>query len=216
MNKTGPKIPTKPFILNPPPVETGGASILMLGSGRSGKTSALKWIIDNHYQKHCGAIFSQSAKSAAYTNMRYPLLPLSSVYIPELIHTAYKINRECKNAYPFLFILDDCPLVRNDKEFLKTLTIFRNQGISCITCIQSPTLINPTCRSNFTFMMLFHHNTTEQTESTIKKFMSGYFPAGWNMERKIEWYRENTKDHYFIFLDNYEGTIQRCRIDLIE
>ena len=77
-------IPTKPFVLNPPPVESGGCSVLMLGSGRSGKTTALKYLIDHYFQKHCGVIFSQSAKATAYNNMKYPLLPLSCVYIPQL------------------------------------------------------------------------------------------------------------------------------------
>jgi len=212
--KNQPKIPRKPFNLQMPPVESGGCSILMLGSGRSGKTTALKYIIDNYMHKHCGVIFSQSAKATAYNNMHYPLLPLSSVYIPELINCAYKINREANNAYPFLFVLDDCPLVRNDKEFLKTLTIFRNQSISCITCVQSPSLINPTCRSNFTFTMLFKQNSTEQIENTIKMFLRGYFPATWNYEKKIQWYKEITENHNFLFIDNWNSTISICKIDL--
>jgi GTPase SAR1 family protein len=59
-------IPDKPFVLDMPPVETGGCSILMIGSGRSGKTTALKYIIDRYFQKHVGAIFSESAKAEAY------------------------------------------------------------------------------------------------------------------------------------------------------
>jgi len=204
----------KPFILMPPPTESGGCSILMIGSGRSGKTTALKYIIDNYMHKHVGAIFSQSAKATAYNHMKYPLLPLSSVYIPELINCAYKINRETKNTYPFLFILDDCPLVKNDKELLKTCTIYRNQGISCIACVQSPTLVSPTCRSNFTFVMLFKQNSTEQIEQTIKHFLRGYFPPSWNYEKKIAWYKQSTEDHNFIFIDQWNSTIQICKIDI--
>ena len=144
-------IPDKKFILNMPDVSTGGCSILMLGSGRAGKTTALKYIIDKYFGKHCGAIFSQSAKAQAYEHMKYPLLPLSCAFLPELMNDAYHINKETKNHYPFLFVLDDCPLAKNDKQLLKLLTIYRNSGISGVVCIQSPTLINPTCRSNFTF-----------------------------------------------------------------
>jgi hypothetical protein len=213
-SKHGPKIYKKPFVLMMPPVESGGCSIAMIGSGRSGKTTALKHIIDTYMNKHCGVIFSQSAKATAYNQMKYPLLPLSSVYIPELVNCAYKINRENKNSYPFLFVLDDCPLVKNDKELLKTLTIYRNQSISAIHCVQSPTLINPTCRSNYTFIMLFKQNSTEQIEQSIKMFLRGYFPSTWNYEKKIQWYKENTADHKFIFIDNWNATIQICKIDL--
>ena len=207
-------IPTSAFQLTPPPVETGGCSVLMLGSGRSGKTTALKYILDKYFNKHIGAIFSQSAKAEAYKHMKYSLLPLSCVFIPELMNDAYHINKETKNEYPWCFVLDDCPLVKNDKELLKLLTIYRNSGISGICCIQSPTLLNPTCRSNFTFVMLFKQNTTEQIEQTIKGFLRGYFPKGWTYEDKIEWYKKATEDHYFILIDNWAGTISRCKIDL--
>ena len=207
-------IPDAPFVLTMPDVSTGGCSILMLGSGRSGKTTALKHIIDKYFKKHVGAIFSQSAKAQAYEHMKYPLLPLSCAFIPELMNDAYHINMETKNHYPFFFVLDDCPLAKNDKQLLKLLTIYRNSGISGAVCIQSPTLINPTCRSNFTFTMLFKQNSTEQIEQTIKKFLRGYFPEAWNYEKKIQWYRAMTDNHFFIFIDNWNGTIQRCKIDL--
>jgi len=197
-----------------PDVSTGGCSILMLGSGRAGKTTALKYIVDKYFGKHCGVIYSQSAKAQAYQHMKYPLLPLSCVFVPELMNDAYHINKETKNHYPFLFVLDDCPLAKNDKQLLKLLTIYRNSGISGVVCIQSPTLINPTCRSNFTFMLLFKQNSTEQIEQTLKCYLRGYLPQGWNYDQKIAWYKSQTEDHHFLFIDNWNGTIQRCKIDL--
>lgn len=209
-------IPNGPFRIEKPPVESGGCSILLLGSGRSGKTTALKYILDKYFEKHVGVLFSQSAKAEAYKNMKYPLLPLSSAFIPELMNDAYHINRQTKNHYPFLFVLDDTPLVKNDKELLKMLTIYRNSGISGIIGIQSPTLLNPTCRSNFTIVCLFHNNTTEQTEQVIKGWLRGYFPKGWSYEDKIAWFQENTKNNYMIMINNWEGSITRCKIDLDE
>ena len=214
--KRMPQIKDADFHLEMPPTETGGCSVLMIGSGRSGKTTALKWILDNYFGKHCGVIFSESAKAEAYKHMKYPLLPLSCAFIPRLINDAYHINKETKNHYPFLFVLDDVPLAKNDKELLKTLTIYRNSGISCIHCVQTPTLVNPTCRSNYTFTLLFKCNSTEQIENVCKFFLRGYFPPGWVMEEKIRWYRLQTADHHFLFIDNYNGTIQRCKINLDE
>jgi hypothetical protein len=208
-------IPDRPFVLEMPPVETGGCSILMVGSGRSGKTTMLKYLMDTYFQRHCGAIFSQSAKAEAYKNMKYPLMPLSSVYIPELVNCAYRINRETKNTYPFLFVLDDVPLAKNDKELMKTTTVYRNSGISLIHGVQTPTLVSPTCRSNYTFFLLFHNNSSEQAENVCKQFLRGYFPnTGWPMNRRVQWLQETTKDHHFLFVDNWANTIQRCKLDL--
>jgi len=208
------QIPDKPFVLLPPEKETGGCSILMIGSTRCGKTTALKHILDKYFHKHVGAIFSESSKSPAYQHMKYPLLPLSSAFIPELIKDSYLINRELKNHYDFLYVLDDCPLVKNDKQLLKMLTIYRNSNVSAITCMQSPTLLNPTCRSNFNFVLLFHQNTTAQAEAVIKCFLRGYFPESYTYEKKIEWLNHMTADHHFIFIDNLNSTIQRCKIDI--
>lgn len=208
------KIPDANFNLVMPPVETGGSSILMIGSTRSGKSTALKHILDKYFAKHCGVLFSQSAKADAYKNMKYPNIPLSVPYIPELVHDAYLINKDTKNHYPFLFILDDQPLVRSDKELLKLTTIYRNSGISSITCCQNLGMLNPTCRSNINFIMLFKLNNTEAIEKTIKTFLRGYLPQGWNYDKKIEWYKSQTEDHHFIFIDNLAGTIARCKIDL--
>lgn len=207
-------IPDKEFVLDMPPVETGGCSMLLCGSGRAGKTTTLRFIIDNYMKKHVGAIFSQSAKAEAYKDMKYPLLPLSSAFIPELINASYRINKETKNHYPFLYVIDDCPLERNNKEILKTMTIYRNSGISCIHCVQTPTLVNPTTRSNYTYFLLFKCNAVEQIENICKIFLRGYFPSTLTMNEKVKWYQDNTQNFHFIFIDNWNGTIQRCRLDL--
>ena len=213
-NLKQPDVPDMPFKLDMPPVETGGCSILMVGSTRSGKSTCLKYVLDNYFKKHLGAIFTQTAKAHAYKDMNYPLLPLSIPYLPELVNDAYKINMETKNHYPFLFVLDDQPLVRGDKELIKLATIYRNQGISSIVCCQVQGMLNPTCRSNINFVLLFKLNSTEQIENTIKAFLRGYFSKGWTMEDKIKWYRDMTEDHHFIMIDNLAGTICRCKIQL--
>lgn len=208
------KFPDQPFHLDFPPVESGGASVLLLGSGRAGKTTALKFIIDNYFKKHCGVIFSQSAKAQAYKDMKYPLLPLSCAYIPQIMNDAYHINRETRNHYPFLMVLDDQPLAKNDKQLLKLLTIYRNSGISGIVCVQSPTLLNPTVRSNFTVVMLGHCSTMEQTEQVIKGWLRGFFPKSWNYDEKCKWYEEQTRDFHFLVLNHWTNEFFRTKIPL--
>lgn len=170
--------------------------------------------MDNYFKKHCGVLFSQSIKANAYKDFNYPLLAKGCAYVPEIIHDMYVINKETKNHYPFLVVIDDHPLVRADKELLKLTTIYRNSGLSSITCVQTLSLLNPTCRSNINFVMLFKLNSTEQIERTIKTFLRGYFPQGWSYDRKIEEYKKMTDNHYFIFIDNLNSTIYRCKIEI--
>jgi len=197
-----------------PPVETGGCSFLMIGSTRSGKSTALKHIMDTNFKKHLGCLFSQSAKADAYKNMNYPLIVKSAAFVPELIHDMYLINKDTKNHYPFLVIIDDCPLVRADKELIKLSTIYRNSGLSSIVCCQNLGMLNPTCRSNINFVLLFKLNNSEAVERTIKAFLRGYFPQGLNYDQKVELYEQLTADHHFLFIDNLSGSITRCKINL--
>ena len=208
------KIPTKDFHLDLPPAETGGASILMIASTRAGKTTIMKYIMKHYFGQHFGVLFSESAKSPAYQDFKDKNFPKSSCFIPELIQDAYKINKETKNHYPFLFILDDCPLVRGDKQMLKLTTIYRNSGISAICCVQSPSLLSPTQRSNFNVIMLGKCNTTAQAEANIKAYMRGIFPDGMNYDQKIRLYNEMTEDHYWICLNQVTGEVFRFKLKL--
>ena len=207
-------IPDREFKLELPDPKTGGCSILMIGSTRCGKTTALKHILDRYFKKHLGAIFSESAKAPAYQHMKYPNLPLASCFIPELIKDSYFINKDLKNYYDFLYVLDDCPLIRGDKQLMKMLTIYRNSNVSAITCVQDPSMLTPTCRSNFNFVLLFHQNAADRTEFIVKNFLRGWLPTGMKLEEKMAWFQNATKDHHFLFLDNLNGTIQRCKISV--
>jgi hypothetical protein len=207
-------IPDSEFHLEMPPVETGGCSILMIGSTRSGKSTALKHILDKYFKKHIGVLFSQSIKANAYKDMNYPLIAKGCAFVPEIIHDMYVINKETQNKYPFLVVIDDHPLVRADKELLKLSTIYRNTGLSSIVCCQNLGMLNPTCRSNINFVLLFKLNNTESIEKTIKCFLRGYLPQGLNYDQKIKIYQELTDDHHFLMINNLTGEIHRCKIKI--
>lgn len=208
------KIPNKDFHLDLAPAETGGSSILMIASTRAGKTTLMKYIMKHYFKDHFGVLFSESAKSPAYQDFTNKNFPKSSVFIPELIKDAYQINKETKNHYNLLFMLDDCPMVKGDKQMLKLTTIYRNSGISCITCVQSPSLLSPTQRSNFNVILLGRCNTTSQTEANIKAYLRGIFPDGMNYDQKIRLYDEMTKDHHWICLNQYTGEVFRFKLKL--
>jgi len=207
-------IPDKEFHLDLPPSDTGGASVLMIASTRAGKTTLMKYIMKRYFNEHFGVLFSESAKSPAYQDFKDKNFPKSSCFIPELIKDGYRINKETKNHYPFLFILDDCPLVRGDKQMMKLTTIYRNSGISCITCVQSPSMLSPTMRSNFNVVLLGKCNTSSQAEGNIKAYMRGIFPDGLNFDQKIRIYDALTSDHHWICINNYTGEIFRFKLKL--
>jgi hypothetical protein len=75
-------------------------------------------------------------------------------------------------------------------------------------------MLNPTCRSNINYVLLFKLNNSEAVERTIKAFLRGYFPQGLTYDQKVELYEQLTQDHHFLFIDNLSGSISRCKINL--
>jgi hypothetical protein len=75
-------------------------------------------------------------------------------------------------------------------------------------------MLNPTCRSNINFVLLFKLNNSEAIEKTIKGFLRGYFPQGLTYDQKVELYQQLTADHHFLYINNLTGEIMRCKIDL--
>lgn len=191
--------------------ENGGVSVALLGSTRSGKTTFLKYLLDKHFSKHLKVLMSNSIHAPIYKDMKD--MVKSPLYIPKLVKEGYMINKETKNHYDFLYILDDIVTGKFDKELLKLLAIYRNSNMSAIISIQSPILLNSATRGNLNYVMLGRMNSEEQIEKTIKMYLTSYLD-GRNMTEKIKNYKALTEDHYWIIINNLDGSIYRTKLKL--
>jgi len=190
--------------------ENGGVSICFLGSTRSGKTTFLKTMVHDYFDKHLKILMSNSIHNPIYKDMKD--MVESPLYIPEIVKEGYDINKSTKNHYNFLYILDDVVSAKFDKELLKLLAIYRNSNLSCIISIQSPVLLNSATRGNLNYVMLGKMNSDEQIEKTIKMYLTSYLNG--KMTDKIREYRALTDDHYWICVDNLTGEVYRTRIKI--
>ena len=191
----------------------GGNSIAMIGSTRSGKSTALAYILDTYFKKHLAVLMTNSPQADIYKSMKHCIQ--SPQYIPKVLKDMYAINRDTNNHYDFLTILDDVVTgVKFDKEILKLLTIYRNSDMSAIITAQAVTLLNSAGRTNINFVLLFKLNSDEQIEKCVKFYLSSYFPPGMRMLDKIRYYRSATEDHHFFVVDTLNGGVYRTKIDL--
>ena len=126
-----------------------GFSILLCGSTRSGKTTMMNFLYNKHFKKHITTIMSNSLNSDAYDFIKQSCI-LSDLYHPEMLKDMYSINHATENNYQFCIILDDLTHVKNDKEYLRLLTIYRNSRISCIVCAQGVSMFQKTARGTST------------------------------------------------------------------
>jgi hypothetical protein len=203
-------IPKKPLRLVLPEKKTGGVSICLFGSTRSGKTTLLTHILDEYFKKHLTILMSASIHAPIYEDIKGVLK--SPMYSPKLLHEAYEINRKTNNQYPFLFLLDDVVDKKNDKELLKLLTIYRNSGLSTIISLQSPVLMNTAGRGNINFVCLGKMNSDENIEKIVRMYLMSYLSG--TISEKIREYKLLTEDHNWFMVDNLVGDVYRFKIQL--
>jgi hypothetical protein len=94
----------------------------------------------------------------------------------------------------------------------KLLALYRNSRMSACVVGQDAKMLNPTGRANVNNVCLFKQNTDNRIEDNIKDFLRTYFPKSLTMDEKIELYRKLTEDHAFLYVNNLDNTIQRCKL----
>lgn len=201
-------IEDKPFDVELPEQSTGGCSFALIASTRAGKTTLLKYIIDEYFKKHIMILMSNSIHAPIYKELDNPIK--SPVYSPRVIKEGYDINRKTNNHYPFLFILDDVVDKKFDKELLKLLTIYRNSGLSCIISVQSPILLNSASRGNINFVCLGKLNSDESIERVVRMYLMSYLEGP--ISSKVRLYKELTEGHHFFMVNNLSGEVYRFKI----
>ena len=191
-----------------PDSKTGGMSLLLIGSTRSGKTTILNYLLKTKFDDHIGVLMSPNIHAPIYSECK--LLPAPE-YLPSVIHEMYKINKDTENHYEFLCVLDDVVTKKFDRELLKLFTTHRNAGVSGIMCIQSPVLLNSAMRGNINIVLLGYMNSDESCEKVIRMFCYASIP-GKNIEAKIHEYKRLTADHHWLCINNLTGEFTRFKL----
>lgn len=191
----------------------GGCSICFLASTRSGKTTFLDYLLSNYFDKHFKVLMTNSMHNPIYDNIKKMKdLVISPAYFPDLVKDGYDINKRTKNHYDLLYILDDVVTAKFDKELLRLLAIYRNSNLSAIVSIQSPTLLNSATRGNLNYVFIGRQNSDEQFEKVIKMYLTSYLEG--KMTDKIKELKKMTENHYWIIINNLDGSIYRTKLNL--
>ena len=203
-------IVTKKLDVELPERKTGGVSFCLIGSTRSGKTTLLKHVLKEYFDKHITVLMSNSIHAPIYNEIEGCIK--SPVYSHKIIKEGYEINRKTKNHYPFLFVLDDIVDKKFDKELLKMMTIYRNSALSTIISIQDPMLLSTAARGNVNFACLGYFNSDEKVEKIIRMYLTSHLSG--KIEDKIREYKRLTADHHWIMVDNILGVVYRFKLKL--
>lgn len=199
------------FKLNIPDPTTGGMTVALVGSTRSGKTTLLTHTLENYFDKHVGVLMTPSLHAPVYEAIKG--LCKAPAYVARVIDEMYSINRKCDNHYPFLAVLDDVVTAKFDKTLLKSFTIYRNSGITTIMSVQNPIIFNSVTRGNFNAVILGYLNSDEACERVIRMFCYTAIP-GKNIEEKIAEYKRLTQDHYWLYICHLTGEMTRFKLKI--
>lgn len=204
-------IPEEPFALSLP--EKGGFSIVMIGASRSGKTTAMKHIVDKYLKGKLLFFTSFNNHHEIYKTMPKHTI-IANDFHPEVLRDFHILQQESKNKYKAVFIYDDAigPQLKNHKEITRLFSVYRNADMCGLFSAQAPTLVSPVGRANANYILLFKLNAASEVETACKDFLRSYFPKDMRMNERIQWYVEATADHHFICIDNINSTICRCRL----
>ena len=188
-------------------------SFAIIGSSKSGKTTFLKYLVKKYFSDEIKVLMTQSPQADIYESIKKECV-FCPAFIPDIIKECYKINKETKNHYKFLNIIDDVADIKakNHPQMSKLLCLYRNSNISACVCGQDAFMLNANGRANVNYVCLFYQNTDNRCEDNIKAFLRSYFPRYLSMEEKIQLYKYLTSDHCFLFIDNLNNKIMRCRL----
>lgn len=196
------------------PPENKCFSFGLIGSTRSGKSTAMLWIWQKWFQEHVSIMMTGSAAASIYKPLQKKAA-IAPSYYPDLIKEAMVLNQKTKMKYPTLFILDDMCDGKNSKAIMKLLTIGRNNGLSTIFAAQELTMLNAIGRTNFNYICLFRLNSQTAVEKVVRNYLRHVLPPG-PIEEQCRIYNELTADHWFFVCDFLAGETFICKIDITE
>lgn len=196
--------PTRAFDVELP--TNGGTSWALIGASRSGKTTMMKHLYNEHFKKCTTVMFTMNPQADIYKDFGSKILTVEK-YFPELMKEAHEINTLCDNKFPFCFISDDFVdyKIKTDSEVVRALTIYRNANVSSIWSFQGRTLMSAVGRNQINYICVFKQQTPMEWENVIKEFLSMWLPTGMSMREMVEFCRLATQDHQFFFINNITG-----------
>lgn len=197
-----------------PPFKNGGVSFALVGSTRSGKSTALCAIYNFWFKKHITMLFTLSSHAEIYDCLKKKAIVCQG-YFPKMLKDAMKLNVDTGNKWPMLSIFDDLSSVgKTDSTMTRLLTTGRNSNQSVILSGQKLTMLSATGRSNVNYILCFRQNSESAIEDTIKCYLRSYFPKNLNMGEMIDLYKKHTQDHQFFFVDALEDKCYLSKINL--
>lgn len=194
-------------------METGN-TFCLFGASKSGKTTLMMEIYRKMFPRYCKlsklltTIFAMNIQLPIYQDKYIIQCPYFTPDVAKYVDWQRRLNKLNNNEYKFLNMFDDFIDVRHKDIINNLILTYRNSNISSIICLQYVNLLSKAARSNINNVFLLHMNTDESIEVAVKSYLSGMLRKnGITAENAVNWYREHTIDHNYIYIHPISGCV---------
>lgn len=203
--------------------DNSGDSILLIGSSKSGKSTAMMFLFKKYFnkKKYISTLFSVNSHIPIYKNNNNCDLIKVNKFITEsekIIKDMKKINMESEpvNKWRYCILLDDIVEARYSRVLNNLLLTYRNSNFSSIISIQYAKLISKAARCSANNLLFFFQNLQEGIESVLRSFLGAEFSklGVTKLTDQISLYRLLTRDHAFIYYHPMSGTLRRIKLKI--
>ena len=198
-------------------------SMALVASRRSGKTTMLKFLVNNYLESQFDEIIllCNTAGNEIYDNFTKTKKCIKILEFDEDVLKALIMMQQENSSKKILIILDDMVgnNVRYSNAVLRLFCTARNLNISIIYSVQSATLLLPDCKENLDYLIILKIKTFPKIKHIIDTFLIGNLENDKIKTTKQEfefWHtliKKNCKDFNSLVVNYLDDNIYKYKID---
>jgi hypothetical protein len=190
--------------------EKTGNTFVLFGASKSGKSTLMMKLYHDQWnyplKSTLTTLFAMNSQIPIYDDKWIIKCDRFDNRCADYIDWQRKTNKLNENKFIFLNMFDDIIDVRHKSILNNLLLTYRNSNMSAMICLQYVNLLSKAARSNVNNVFLMHMNTDESIDVAVRAYLAALLrKIGISMDNSVQWYRDNTRDHNFVYINPSHG-----------
>ncbi len=195
-----------------------GNSTCIFGSSKRGKSTLMMHLFKKYYNNKdwISILFTNNSHMSLYSDKKLIINDGFDRDSENTIKLEHYINKQTKNEYNFLTMLDDVVDAKYSRIINELVLIYRNANLSSIISLQYAKLLSKQNRTNVNNIFIFGFNLVNEREELINMYLkSELISLGYTTkDQQLEFFDYVTRDHGFFYLKPTDNHISFHRLNL--